>query len=243
MINFELIIITGTVVFLILSLLFIFLAYEFRKKINRDQNEFYKSIIQCEISERQRIAKEIHDGIGGLLGMAKFHLSNLQGIKELPLLQNIEIVNSIKLIDLATEESRNISNELLPASIVRFGLKGAVQDLIKIYKTQFNVDYYFNCNCDINITLQANMYRIINELLNNSRKYANANNVEIDIVAGFNKILMHYSDNGIGFDFNQMKQTFEGNGLRNIENRVTLFNGKFQYSNNNGSIYNFEFQV
>jgi signal transduction histidine kinase len=143
-----------------LSILFVFFAFKFRKKIESNQRTFYKSIIQCEISERERIAKEIHDGIGGLLGMAKFHLSNFDVNEKLTDVQKSELIKSIELIDLANEEARNISNELLPASIIRYGLKGAVEDLIKIYSPQFGIEMYFDCQNEIPKSLQANIYRI-----------------------------------------------------------------------------------
>ena len=241
--SIELIVVLGTLSFLILSILFVFLAYKFRQKIVANQDDFYKSLIQCEISERQRIAKEIHDGIGGLLGMAKFHLSNIDGLEKLNPAHAAEIMNSMKLIDLANDEARNISNQLLPASIIRFGLKGAIEDLVKIYKPNFEIVLFFDCQEEIPSQLQANLYRIVNELLNNTRKHAKASSVEIDFIAGLGKIMLHYSDNGIGFDFHEKSNAIQGHGLQNIENRVKLFNGKLSYMNNQRSIYNFEFQL
>jgi signal transduction histidine kinase len=239
----EFIIIGGAFTFLILTLLFLHLIIRFRKKIALNQIDFYNSLIQCEISERKRMAKEIHDGIGGLLGMAKFHLSNLNSTSDINPNQLNDINNSIKLIDLANEETRNISNILLPASIGRFGLNGAIEDLIKIYKPQFQIQLCFDCCNEIPNSLQANLYRIISELLNNSRKHSKCSNIEIDIITGANKLILHYSDNGVGFDFNHMKNNTQGNGLINIENRVTLLNGKVIHKNNNGSIFDFEFQL
>ena len=55
--------------------------------------------------------------------------------------------------------------------------------------------------------------------------------------------MLHFSDDGNGFDFYDKTNNDQGNGLRNIENRVKLFNGKLSYMNNQGSIYNFEFQL
>jgi signal transduction histidine kinase len=238
----ELIIIGGSFTFLILTLLFLHLIIRFRKKIALNQIDFYNSLIQCELSERKRMAKEIHDGIGGLLGMAKFHLSYLNSTSDINPNQLNDINNSIKLIDLANEEIRNISNILLPASIGRFGLNGAIEDLIKIYTTQFQIQLCFDCCNEIPNSLQANLYRIVSELLNNSRKHSKCSNIEIDVITGANKLILHYSDNGVGFDFNHMKNNTQGNGLINIENRVTLLNGKLIHKNNNGSIFDFEFQ-
>lgn len=237
----EFIIIWGSFTFLILTLLFLHLTIRFRKKIALNQIDFYNSLIQCELSERKRIAKEIHDGIGGLLGMAKFHLSNLDSTSVVNSNQLNDIKNAIKLIDLANEDTRNISNILLPASIGRFGLNGAIEDLIKIYTPQFQIQLCFDSCYEIPNTLQANLYRIVSELLNNSRKHSNCSKIEIDIITGVHKLILHYSDNGKGFDFNHIKTTAQGNGLINIENRVTLLNGKLSHRNNNGSIYDFEF--
>jgi signal transduction histidine kinase len=239
----ELIVVWGTISFLTLTLLFLNLVIKFRKKIALSQHNFYNSLIQCELAERKRISKEIHDGIGGLLGMAKFHLSNLDSASKLTSKQREDINKSIKLIEFANDEARNISNTLLPASISRFGLTGAIKDLVKLYSPKFQIELCIDCNNDIANTLQANLYRIVNELLNNSRKHSNCSKVEIDIVTGADKLILHYSDNGAGFDFDQMKRTLTGNGLRNIENRVKLLNGKFNFKMNNGSIYDFEFQL
>jgi signal transduction histidine kinase len=239
----EFIVVWGTLSFLILSLLFLYVIFVFRKKIAQSQNDFYNSLIQCELAERKRISQEIHDGIGGLLGMAKFHLSNLECNVKLTPVQRKDINKSIDLIDFANDEARNISNTLLPASINRFGLTGAIEELIKIYIHQFQIEFYIDCNIEIANTLQANLYRIVNELLNNSRKHSNCSKVEMEIVAGTDKLFLHYSDNGSGFEFNQMKRTLTGNGLRNIENRVTLLNGKFNFKIQNGSVYDFEFQL
>lgn len=241
--NLEFIFVVGSLFFFVLAGLFIFLFIRFRKTLLQKQNEFYQSLITCEVNERQKISKDIHDGLGGLLGMAKFHLTNLVDHKITPKEYNLNLETAIKLIEMASEESRVISNELLPSSIKRFGLQGALVDLVKIYNPFFEVVLIYESTDSLQKSLQANVYRILSELLNNSRKHSGASRVDIELISSIDKLLVFYSDNGNGFNFQKEMSLCQGSGLKNIENRVQLLNGKLEYSYSVGSIFNLEFPI
>ncbi len=89
------------------------------------------------------------------------------------------------------------------------------------------------------------MYRILNEIVNNTLKYAQATKVYIDVFEKNESLILHIRDNGIGFDYESVYETSKGNGLKNIITRSKMLNGKhiFNIAPDKGTDYIFEFEL
>ncbi len=236
--------IIGSTVFILIAIaITIFVIVKFYKYKVRASGEIFRAIIHAQEEERNRIARDIHDSLGGLLGAVKLKLDIL---RNLPELQNTEIGNTIenthKLIVMAVLEARNASNALVPEAIRRFGLKGAINDLVKEFGDSIQVNLINDCPKDLAESTQINIYRILSELFNNSKKYARATEIELEIMGSAQNLHIRYSDNGIGFDFNSKLSEGTGNGLKNIIFRVEFLNGKMSVENNNGTTFDFTFE-
>jgi PAS domain S-box-containing protein len=196
------------------------------------EKEIFNSEIRSEERERERFAKELHDGLGPILSTCKIYLHTLNEM----LSDNEEQVKisrrSLDLLDDALRSIKEISNNLSPHVLRNFGLVQAVvaftHNLENIRGIKFEVHY--NYDERLNELIEFTAYRIITELINNSIKHSEASLVIVDIILENPKLKVTYSDNGKGFDLKNVRKLKKGFGLRNIENRIGKFNGSYSLS-------------
>jgi len=183
---------------------------------NEKENVALRSLMAGEEKERSRIAKELHDGLGGILAAAKMHASKGEN------LQKVET-----LLDTAAKESRRISHNLLPESLINKGLDQALRDFIQsINESGLIKAEYESVQVQNNLPqgLQLSIYRIIQELVNNIIKHAGASEALIQLQQqGNQKLLITVEDNGKGFAHETISN---GIGLENIKSRLSLLKGK-----------------
>ncbi len=207
-----------------------------------------ESILKIQEDERSRIAKDLHDGLGGLLSSVKYSLNDM---KENLILKNEDIPafkRSIDMLDTGIQELRRIAHNMMPENLIKFGLDVALKDYCKvidntkiltIHYTSFQRDNFFT---DQNITVT--IYRIIQELINNTIKHANASELLVQL-SNENKILhITVEDNGKGLDVNSLS-TSKGAGWSNINNRLKYLNGTLDINSNpkEGTSINIEIPI
>ena len=190
------------------------------------QKDIFKGILATQEKERKRIAQNLHDEIGTSLSATGLMLSQVCNIGTLKNQETIS--NSIKNIDKIVNETRRVVNDLSPSVLVKFGLFAELKDITKLMKASANIDLVIDSNiedsrlCD---ELELMLYRIIKEFCNNTLKYASASKIVISIqLQEDNCVHVEISDNGVGFDINSIKKN--GHGLKNMESRVYLMEGK-----------------
>jgi len=196
-----------------------------KKELDR---RILRATLQGEEKERNRFSRELHDGLGPLLSTIKLYFQWVSETnddnKKQVLLQKGD--NNIKE---AIASLREISNNLSPITLSKFGVFVALKNFIANLNETEIVQIIFNSNIieRLNTELEINLYRIVLELINNSIKHANAKTIEIDLffMKKNNSIKLNYSDNGKGFDYKQFKLKDKGRGLTSISNRVESFNG------------------
>jgi PAS domain S-box-containing protein len=196
------------------------------------EKEIFNSEIRSEELERERFAKELHDGLGPILSTCKIYLHTLNEM----LSDNTEQLKisgrSLHLLDDALSSIKEISNNLSPHVLRNFGLVQAVvaftHNLENIPGIKFEVHY--NYDERLNELVEFTAYRIITELINNFMKHSGASLVIVDIILEKPKLKVTYQDNGKGFDLENVKRMKKGFGLRNIENRIGRFNGNYSFS-------------
>ncbi len=219
---------------LVLSLIIVFLInrnYNKQKQlntqinINHQQELFYienerkyeaiQAALQGEEQERQRIAQDLHDSIGGMLANIRMAISK----DEKPNLSDV-----LQKLDKSISEMRRISRNLMPETLKNLGLEIALKELCEsMSQDQLYIQFEaFGLSNTIPFKTQLALYRISQESISNIIKYAQANNVIVQISQHQDTISLTIEDDGIGF--NTAKATY-GLGINNIKNRTALING------------------
>ncbi len=196
------------------------------------ENFNLNAMLKGQESERRRLAKEIHDGIGPLMSTIKLHLDTVQSELEDVPPKVLKKINSMgELIHEVADDIRNISHALMPSALIDLGLVAALDNLCQKAndsgKIQVNF-YHSGMENRIEQNMALGIFRITQELLNNAFKYAQANIINIQLIKHPESIMLMVEDDGIGFDKNRLKdQIGNGIGLRNIQTRAKTLGGHF----------------
>ncbi|WP_298120235.1 sensor histidine kinase [Flavobacterium sp.] len=244
------------VAFLLMSFIVISFFYFSRKKIIQKeiekknleinhQKELLRSVILTQEEERKRIAQDLHDDISSKLNVVSLntHLLNTPNLSEEELLG---ITNNITdLTQKALESSRRIAHDLLPPVLEKFGLHAGIEELVAEFNTSKSVHVIYKNELRFNINeidKQLHIFRILQELLNNSIRHGKASEISIEFKTINGKETCVYIDNGIGFDL-KSEDCKKGLGMKNIESRINFLNGTFsiESNKNKGVQINFTF--
>lgn len=225
--------------FILMALVLILFFYFSRKKIIRQeiekknleinyQKELLHAVIVTQEDERQRIAQDLHDDISSKLNIVSLN-SQMLIATELSEKEFSEVTaNIIKLTGKALENSRRIAHDLLPPVLEKFGIDAAISELAVEFNSAKSVKVYYENNISfeaIQAKKHLHIFRILQELMNNSLRHGNAKNISVVFNNEGEKITCHYTDNGSGFnsaDINSQK----GLGMKNILSRIELINAK-----------------
>jgi len=210
---------------------------EFERKI-------LSAVIEAEERERKRFAKEIHDGLGPLLYTIKIYLNEIYSDD----ISSEEKENLIKftneMLDDAVSNIRTISDNLMPTVITDYGLVKAIESLVKKINVTDKIKIEFTCkNCiaKLDIAIEMILYRITEELINNTLKHSTASMSEIVLDISNSKIILDYKDNGVGCIVNEeLLDSKNGMGLKNIISRSKTINANYSFSN---TMPNFHFNL
>ena len=195
-----------------------------------------QGVLQGQESERSRLAKDLHDGLGGLLTGAKHSIIHM---KETIIIDGDAIAifeKSLGMIDTAMTELRRVAQNMMPEALAKFGLEEALKDYcasactrdVKVVFESFGDSLHLDHSRAIFI------YRIIQELVNNAVKHAEATQVMVQLVKGEGWITLSVEDNGKGFDVNNLKES-TGSGWSNIKSRVGYLNGNLDLRSEKGT--------
>ncbi|WP_158605985.1 sensor histidine kinase [Taibaiella sp. KBW10] len=200
--------------------------------------ELTQAILEGEERERQRIARDLHDGLGGALSGIKIKLSGVQNPSDTPV-----IGETILQLEHSIGELRRIARNMMPETLIRSGLEVALYDLcVSLSSEKTVVECQPNgMQREIPLQSQVNIYRIIQELIANAIRHGKASKIIVQCIQSDNHFLLTVEDNGKGFDPKQ-KSLSNGIGLINIKNRVDLMKGKMQIdaAANEGTTVNIE---
>ncbi len=197
---------------------------EAQKALNREREKRLSSFIDGQEGERERLSRELHDGLGQALIAMKMQL---ESIKPDDVVKTSEKVKRVKSFVINTiEDVRRMSNNLMPAVLSNFGLVDAISHLTKLIKSSTEIEINFdhnNVSKDISSKISTYLYRIIQEALNNAVKHSGASEINIMLIQEDLKLRLLIEDNGKGFDHNKLRAA--GNGLYNMRERVNLLHG------------------
>ena len=170
-----------------------------------------ESLQEGEIGERTRIAKDLHDRLGGSLSAVKIGLKNSD---------SLQVIND--KIDTCMKELREIVNNVMPVSLQKYGLKGALENFCIEFSNNLSFHFFGEAN-RINTNQEYTLYCCARELVNNALKHSGATNIHLQLVQSKRHVYLTVQDDGCGFD---EKTVIKGYGLENIRNRVTTCQGK-----------------
>jgi PAS domain S-box-containing protein len=199
-----------------------------QKEINRN---ILKTVIKTEEKERRRIAAELHDGIGPLLSGLKMYLQQDSLIENMAPPQAKILSYSQQLVDDAIQQARSIANNLTPGILNDFGLEKALTSFITKVNALEKCEVKFETSTGLSRLASDEslvIYRVITELINNALKHATSQEIVLHIELIGNTLLMFYSDDGKGFDVEEVLNNPEKNGMgiANIFNRINTLDGK-----------------
>jgi signal transduction histidine kinase len=183
--------------------------------------------LETQEKERNRIARDLHDGIGSMMSGISAQVEHLRSRPGISEQLQTHLASLRELIKDASSELRRTSYELMPARLLREGLEPAIRDLCLSLLVKSAIEPVLEINADLtslNPEHQLSLYRIIQELLNNIVKHAGASEVLIQFTKVDEGISLVIEDNGRGFDVEARKQD-GGLGLGSLRNRVNLING------------------
>ena len=193
---------------------------EFRNNEENTRILSKRMLVNGMENERRRLSRELHDGIGPYLTSLKYYIENK--------VENETMKKEMKkIVDDTIAEIRLMSNALMPASIDDFGIGVTLTNFIENIKKSTTVSIVYEDltkqeNSNITNLQAINLFRISQELINNSLKHAQAKNIRITLSEFDEFISLFYFDDGIGFDTNSIKL---GSGISNIKERVAICNG------------------
>jgi two-component system NarL family sensor kinase len=201
-----------------------------KNNLNDLQSKIQENIINASIDgqelERKKIASFLHDNISSLLSSAGIHLKVYTSQN---LLQPEEIIKTKKILDEAHNQIRNLSHELMPSLLVRFGLLYGLEDLCE-KNSNSSIRIEFESHVPIknryNEEFEMKLYFIITELLNNIIKHSQASNAKIALEENDDTFIVSVTDNGNGFVNNEFELK-EGFGINQIRARMNNMKGEF----------------
>lgn len=200
-----------------------------------------RAAVEAELQERHRIGKDLHDGLGQMLTVARLNISVLQQKATLTDEKRKELLDTaFQSVDEAFNELRNISHNLAPSVLAEKGLAGALEDLADQINKSRNLKMHiemFGINSSIDKLVENTLYRSTQELLNNAMKHSLADRFFLQVVNSETEITLMFEDNGKGFDIDNMLIS-AGSGLSNIRSRIENLNGSifFDSMENRGTI-------
>ncbi|WP_292947124.1 sensor histidine kinase [Mucilaginibacter sp. 44-25] len=211
----------------------------------KQQLKIAKAILDGEENERERVARDLHDGLGGMLAGVKIGLTGLTGSKQ-EFAHDKDLLRIASQLDSSVTELRRIARNLLPETLLKFGLEVALKDLSEFYmRDGLHIDFQaYDIKRDIPLSVQLNIYRIVQELLSNAIKHARAKNILIQCSQNNAVFFITAEDDGVGFDPKALGNG-KGMGLENLKNRVSYLSGKFELHSviNEGTTINIELNI
>ncbi|NCU05805.1 MAG: tetratricopeptide repeat protein [Chitinophagaceae bacterium] len=189
------------------------------------------AVMKAEENERQRIAKDLHDGVGQMMSAAKMNLSSFENDLQFT---NADQRNSfdriISLVDESCREVRSVSHQMMPNILLKSGLANAVADFLdKIDQRQLKVALHTEgLNERLDENTEIVLYRVLQECVNNVIKHSGASQLDIALIKDRDGISISIEDNGKGFNSAELNED-AGIGLKNMKARIDYLNGTIDF--------------
>lgn len=254
----EIILFTAVGVLIMVALALVMVSYSIQAKRKiltqrmeaqtlqlQHQQELLEGNLVVQEAERQRIAAQLHDDVCSKLGVLHLTFHRLQRTQIKTPDYSDMCIEIDGLINITLETARRISHELVPPTLEGFGLLVALNELCDQIRKTGKVAVEFNYSVtraeigDVNTEL--NLFRVVQELANNSLKYSKADTIQIDLSKQDDLLKLSYRDNGVGFKLD--KTISRGLGLKNVENRAKMIQAHTNMHTAPGKGFEMEFTL
>ena len=187
-----------------------------------------EAVLKGQDDERSRLAKDLHDGLGGMFSGIKYSFANMKGnliITE----DNVQAFQrSMDMLDTSIQELRRVARNMMPECLIKFGLDTALKDFCGNINSSGVISLLYNSfnlhDLKVEQTVSIYIYRVIQELVNNIIKHAAATEALVQLQKKGEKLFITVEDNGKGFDIELIQNT-EGAGWNNIRSQVEYIKG------------------
>ncbi len=238
--NTEMVLVLGTSGMLLLTAAIAIFIYLYQRKLIKRKLEYQKvedllkkqelktayAMLAGQEKAHKRIAEELHDNLGSILVTLNMFADTLQK-KTNPEDQKKLAQKISEVAQIANEATRKISHSLDSGVLKHFGLATAVQELVDaVNESQtISVSSHVQLEEKLDSEISLNIYRIIQELINNTLKHGQASKINIDLNQIKDSLTLIVEDNGVGFERTEL-DVKKGMGLRNLESRVERLGGQ-----------------
>lgn len=235
--------VSGLVVSAVLTGLLAYALHQ-RKKAHRNQmavleNEkrllATKQLLKGQEEERNRFAKDLHDGLGGMLSGIKLQLGAMKGKLIMTEDQARVFGTALDRLDESIREMRRVAHNLMPEALLNLGLRQAVADYCDTMAGMANIRINPELHGLENRMEEATevvVYRVVQELINNAVKHSGASEILVQVIRQENLLSITVEDNGKGFD---PHAEYAGSGMRNIRSRLEYLKGQMDIKSAHGS--------
>jgi signal transduction histidine kinase len=200
------------------------LEMEAEKKLSATE-----AILKGEEQERTRLAKDLHDGLGGILSGIKFSFQTMRGNLVMTADNQQAFERSMDMLDSSIKEMRRVAHNMMPEALVKFGLDTALKDFCEDINQSGALQVVYQSfgmeNVQVEQTAAIAIYRIVQELLNNTMKHAAARTAIVQLSKTADGMNITVEDDGKGFD-PVILNNAKGIGWNNIQSRVEYLKGK-----------------
>lgn len=185
------------------------------------------AMLRGQEAERSRLARDLHDGLGGMLSGVRQTLNAMKGNQIVSEESARAFTRALDMLDTSISELRRVARNMMPEALVKFGLKDAVQDFTDTLNDSgiIQVQYQaFGLEKRLPEATEVIVFRIVQELLNNVVKHAHAHHVLLQLLQDGNRFHLTIEDDGKGFDLQKLEEA-PGIGWMNIRSRVNYLGG------------------
>lgn len=197
-----------------------------------------QAVLQGQVEERTRLAKDLHDGLGSILSSAKFSFTNIKDDLIVAGRDADAFDRSMSILDMSINELRRVAHNMMPEGLIKFGLDTALRDFCQSVGQSGVLPLTYQ-SYDIDETtippiIAAAIYRIVQELVNNVIRHAQASRALVQLIREGDTLSITVEDDGNGFDRNILANS-EGMGYLNLRNRVASLNGTIDIQTSPGN--------
>lgn len=250
------VLIAGAIALLVISLLY-YRYLRQRQKLQQHRIDILESekqlsaaeaVLKGEEQERTRIAKDLHDGLGGMLSGIKYSFNTMKGNLIMTAENHLVFERSMDMLDSSIKEMRRVAHNMMPEALVKFGLDVALKDYCNSINQSgaLQVSYQSFGLTDLGLDqiTAISIYRIVQELVTNTIKHARAKTAIVQVSRTDNSLTITVEDDGEGFDTNILGQS-RGIGWSNIQHRIDFLKGKLDVDSapGKGTSVQIEFSV
>lgn len=212
----------GAFLAIIITFFIITMLRHHRRYVKLQKERMQNEIAILE-NERKRMAYDLHDGLGPMLSAIKLNINSIETNTDE---DKVIIQKASNHIDDAIKNMRSISYNLLPVTLERKGLFEALREFIEYSsaKSKLPIQLFLKHQVEVPKEKEIHIFRILQEIIHNSIKHAQAKNLYIGFGYEEERIVIFAKDDGIGFDVAKIKETSGGLGLKSIESRADILN-------------------